>query len=63
MAAQPRSQAGDRARPSTLKTSQMRPACDTMFSRTSWNSSFKRDTHKNNFMSVFIPRTEVALST
>ena len=27
-------------RPSTLKTSQMRPAWDTMFSRTSWNSSW-----------------------
>mmetsp|Transcript_75359 Transcript_75359/g.207900 ORF Transcript_75359/g.207900 Transcript_75359/m.207900 type:complete len:230 (-) Transcript_75359:721-1410(-) len=26
--------------PSTLSTSQMRPACETMFRRTSWNSSF-----------------------
>mmetsp|Transcript_16979 Transcript_16979/g.53351 ORF Transcript_16979/g.53351 Transcript_16979/m.53351 type:complete len:205 (-) Transcript_16979:812-1426(-) len=26
--------------PSTLRTSQMRPVCDTMFRRTSWNSSF-----------------------
>mmetsp|Transcript_10525 Transcript_10525/g.23804 ORF Transcript_10525/g.23804 Transcript_10525/m.23804 type:complete len:271 (+) Transcript_10525:453-1265(+) len=29
-------------RPSTLSTSQIRPACDTMFRRTSWNSSLMR---------------------
>mmetsp|Transcript_4617 Transcript_4617/g.13734 ORF Transcript_4617/g.13734 Transcript_4617/m.13734 type:complete len:230 (+) Transcript_4617:513-1202(+) len=29
-------------RPSTLRTSQMRPACETMLRRTSWNSSFMR---------------------